>query len=63
VTPLKAAPEDPRAFARSDHVRVPDGRIGEVVGFYRGEDEPEILVMFRSGDTDRYCRTELRLIV
>ena len=63
MTPLNAAPKDLRAFARSDHVRVPDGRIGEVVGFYRGEDEPEILVMFCSGDTDRYCRAELRLIV
>jgi hypothetical protein len=63
VRRFEAAPEDLRALARSDHVRVPDGRIGEVVGFYRGEDEPVMLVVFCSGDTNRYCREDLRLII
>jgi hypothetical protein len=63
VRQFEAGPEDLRAFARLDHVRVPDGRIGEVVGFYRGEDEPMMLVAFGSGDTDRYCRADLRLVI
>jgi hypothetical protein len=64
VTPLHgvpAVPDELRALARHDRVRVPDGRIGEVVGFYREEDEP-ILVLFKSGDTKRYRRADLRLI-
>jgi hypothetical protein len=63
VRRFEAAPEDLRALARSDHVRVPDGRIGEVVGFYRGEEEPMMLVVFGSGDSNRYCRADLRLII
>jgi hypothetical protein len=59
---FEAAPEDIRAFARLDHVRVPDGRIGEVIGFYRDEDEPVMLVVFLSGDSDRYSRADLRLV-
>ncbi len=60
---FEADPENLRAFACLDHVRVPDGRIGEVVGFYRGEAEPVMLVVFCSGDTDRFCRADLRLVV
>ena len=59
---FEAAPEDVRPFARLDHVRVPDGRIGEVVGFYRGESEPVMLVVFCGGATERYCRADLRLV-
>lgn len=59
---FEAAPENVRAIARLDHVRVPDGRIGEVVGFYRGDDEPVMLVVFCSGETQRYCRADLRLV-
>jgi hypothetical protein len=62
VRRFEAAPDDLRAFACLDHVRVPDGRIGEVVGFYRGEDEPMMLVVFCSGDSDRYSRADLRLV-
>jgi hypothetical protein len=50
------------ALARHDHVRVPDGRIGEVIGFYREDDEP-MLVLFGSGDTRRYGRADLRLMI
>ena len=59
---FEVVPENPRAFARLDHVRVPDGRIGEVVGFYRRDDEPVMLVVFCSGATDRYRRADLRLV-
>jgi hypothetical protein len=60
--PLNAAPDDVQTLACHDHVRVPDGRIGEVIGFYREEDEP-MLVLFTSGDTRRYGRADLRLII
>ena len=33
-----------------------------VVGFYRGESEPVILVVFCGGATERYCRADLRLV-
>ncbi len=56
------APDELRAVARHDRVRVPDGRIGEVIGFYREEDEP-ILVLFKSGDTGRYRRADLRSVI
>ena len=57
----ETATEDVQALACHDHVRVPDGRIGEVVGFYRDSDEP-MLVLFISGDTQRYGRADLRLV-
>ena len=56
-----AAPDDVRALARHGRVRVPDGRIGEVIGFYRADDEP-MLVLFDTGDSRRYSRADLRLI-
>ena len=62
MTQLYAATEPERAIARHDHVRVPDGRIGEVIGFYREADEP-MLVLFISGNSQRFGRTDLRLIV
>jgi hypothetical protein len=58
---LNAANEDLRILSRHARVRVPDGRIGEVIGFYREEDEP-VLVLFVSGDSQRYGRADLRLI-
>jgi len=42
-------------------VRVPDGRVGEVIGFYRADDEP-LLVLFATGGHRRYCRAELALV-
>ena len=65
VTPRQgapAAPDELRAVALHDRVRVPDGRIGEVIGFYREEDEP-ILVRFINGDTGRYCHSDIRLLI
>ena len=55
------AANDVRALARHDRVRVPDGRIGEVIGFYRADDEP-MLILFGTGDSRRYCRADLRLV-
>lgn len=41
-----------------DRVRVPDGRIGEVIGFYRRTDELA-LVRFPCGRSDRFLATEV----
>lgn len=53
------AVENTRPIARHDRVRVPDGRIGEVIGFYRADDLP-MLVGFARGDSQRYSRADLR---
>lgn len=53
--------EDVRTVARRDHVCVPDGRVGEVIGFYRNE-EDLVLVLFEGGERRRYARTDLRLL-
>ena len=50
-----------REVRRSDRVRVPDGRVGEVIGFYRAE-EDAALVRLDSGDTRKYVRGDLRPI-
>jgi hypothetical protein len=41
-----------------DRVRVPDGRNGEVIGFYRDEVE-QMLVRFDTGGSRRYLRSDL----
>lgn len=41
-----------------DRVRVPDGRNGVVIGFYRDEVE-QMLVQFDTGGTRRYLRSDL----
>jgi hypothetical protein len=41
-----------RPIAGHDRVRLPDGRVGEVIGFYRTVDEA-LLIRFDSGDSGR----------
>lgn len=41
-----------------DRVRVPDGRSGEVIGFYRDEVE-HMLVQFDTGGSRRYLPADL----
>ena len=43
---------------RHDRVRVPDGRNGEVIGYYRDEVE-HMLVLFDTGGSARYLRSDL----
>jgi hypothetical protein len=43
----------PEPIDTHDRVRVPDGRIGEVIGFYRRADET-VLVQFASGLSDEF---------
>jgi len=42
-----------------DRVRVPDGRSGEVIGFYRDEALEHMLVLFDTGGSRRYPRADL----
>jgi hypothetical protein len=44
---------------RHDRVRVPDGRNGEVIGFYRDEVVEQMLVLFDTGGSRRYPRADL----
>ena len=46
------------AVGRHDRVRVPDGRNGEVIGYYRDEVE-HMLVLFDTGGSARYLRSDL----
>lgn len=41
-----------------DRVRVPDGRVGEVIGFYRREDET-VLVLFSSGRSAEFLTADV----
>ena len=54
----ETATEDVQALACHDHVRVPDGRIGEVIGFYRRQDE-SVLVLFSCGSSDEFLTSSV----
>ena len=58
--PLADAVPTPE-IRRFDRVRVPDGRVGQMIGFYRAE-EDAALVRLDSGDTRKYVRGDLRPI-
>jgi hypothetical protein len=49
----------PDTIDAHDRVRVPDGRIGEVIGFYRRQDE-SVVVLFSSGRSDEFLMSEVR---
>jgi hypothetical protein len=49
----------PEAIEANDNVRVPDGRIGEVIGFYRRESE-SVVVLFESGRSSEFLTTDVR---
>jgi hypothetical protein len=48
----------PEAIDAHDRVRVPDGRVGEVIGFYRRQHET-VLVMFSSGKVDEFPTSDV----
>ena len=54
ITPLAAYRlDDVTRIVCHDRVRVPDGRIGQVTGFYRRKDE-SVVVTFPSGESDQF---------
>ena len=57
---MRVALDGGRAISRHDDVRVPDGRIGEVIG-YALEAEDNLLVLLDSG-ARRFLRADLRLL-
>lgn len=52
---------DLHRVAHRDQVRVPDGRIGAVVGFYRRKEEA-VLVSFSSGSSAEFLVTEVEAL-
>jgi hypothetical protein len=49
----------PEAIDAQDRVRVPDGRVGRVIGFYRRQDE-SVLVQFSSGASSEFPTADVR---
>lgn len=49
----------PESIDAHDRVRVPDGRVGEVIGFYRREYE-SVVVLFSSGRSGEFLTTDVR---
>jgi hypothetical protein len=49
----------PETIEARDSVRVPDGRIGEVIGFYRREYE-SVVVLFSSGRSSEFLTSDVR---
>lgn len=49
----------PESIDAHDRVRVPDGRIGEVIGFYRRQHE-SVVVLFGSGRTDEFLTSDVK---
>jgi hypothetical protein len=60
MTALLAPPplDDTPPFAHHDLVRVPDGRIGKVIGFYKRR-ETSVLVSFAVGLSSEFFMTDL----
>jgi hypothetical protein len=55
ATPQNALPE------LHDHILVADGRAGDVIGFYRRNDE-SVVVLFPSGDSDVFLASEVEIL-
>jgi hypothetical protein len=49
----------PETIDAHDRVRVPDGRIGEVIGFYRRQDET-VVELFSCGRSDEFLTSDVR---
>jgi hypothetical protein len=48
----------PETIDAHDRVRVPDGRVGEVIGFYRRQHET-VVVLFSSGSSDEFLTSDV----
>ena len=57
MAPVSTQPE----LTLHDRVVTPDGREGEVVGFYRSEDK-SVLVSFSAYDTGKYRASDVGLL-
>ena len=50
----------PETIDAHDRVRVPDGRVGEVIGFYRRQHE-SVVVLFATGTSDEFLTSDVKL--
>ena len=50
----------PEKIDAHDRVRVPDGRVGEVIGFYRRQHET-VVVLFATGASDEFLTSDVKL--
>jgi hypothetical protein len=57
LEPPRSIPPEP---ALHDHVRVPDGREGDVIGFYRRTYE-SVLVLFAAGDSQEFFAADVEV--
>jgi hypothetical protein len=48
----------PEPLAAQDRVRVPDGRVGDVIGFYRRAEET-VVVLFASGSSAEFPTSDV----
>jgi hypothetical protein len=63
ITPLAAYPlEHDAPILFHDHVRVPDGRTGSVIGFYRRRENDSVLVRFAPGESAEFFTPEVKLV-
>jgi hypothetical protein len=59
---LAATPQDSLPELH-DHILVPDGRVGDVIGFYRRSNDESVLVLFpSSGDSDVFLASEVEIL-
>ena len=49
-------------LAVHDRVRVSGGRVGEVIGFYRNDDDL-VLIRFEDGESRPYARADVCLLI
>lgn len=56
---LPLAEPSTRAIALHVRVRVPNGRLGNVIGFYRGPEEETVVVGYDSGDSGAFPASDL----
>lgn len=54
------SPADEHTLVVNDLVRVPSGRVGTIIGFYRGPERTQALVLFADGLRDVYPQGQLR---
>jgi hypothetical protein len=50
---------NPEPIDAHDRVRVPDGRVGEVIGFYRRQHE-SVVVLFSSGRSAEFLTRDVK---
>jgi hypothetical protein len=58
AAPVRPGPNDAASIAPRDRVLLPDGRTGEVIGFYRTADDV-VLVRLQNGESRRFVRAYL----